>query len=75
MLQVDLEAAPDNLRRVAEARADEHRDIVLMTSDSNQLDIAANLVANLAAVGVHHYVLLGKDGRTCGRVTKTLACV
>jgi len=74
-LQVDLEAAPDNLRRVAEARADEHRDIVLMTSDSNQLDIAANLVANLAAVGVHHYVLIGKDGRTCSRVTKTLACV
>ena len=63
--QVDLEAAPDNLRRVAEARADVHRDIVLLTSDTNQLDIAANLIANLAQFGHHHSLMLTDGQSTC----------
>ena len=74
-LQVDLEAAPSNLLRMAEARADQFRDIVLLTSDIRQLSIAANLVSNLASVGVHHYILIADQASTCAKVAGRLACV
>ena len=74
-LQVDLEAAPSNLLRMAEARADQFRDIVLLTSDVRQLSIAANLVSNLASVGVHHYILIADQASTCAKVAGRLACV
>ncbi len=74
-LQLDLEAASSNLKRMAEARADKDRNIVLLTSDINQLDIAANLIANLASVGVHHYILVADQGATCRKVATRLACV
>ena len=72
-LQVDLEAAPSNLLRMAEARADQFRDIVLLTSDIRQLSIAANLVSNLASVGVHHYILIADQASTCAKVAGRLA--
>ena len=74
-LRVDLEAAPSNLLRMAEARADQFRDIVLLTSDVRQLSIAANLIANLASVGVHHYILVADQASTCDKVAGRLACV
>ena len=74
-LQVDLEGAPSNLLRMAEARADQYRDIVLLTSDVRQLNIAANLIANLASVGVHHYILVADQASTCHKVAGRLACV
>ena len=74
-LQVDLEGAPSNLLRMAEARADQYRDIVLLTSDVRQLNIAANLIANLASVGVHHYILVADQASTCHEVVGRLACV
>ena len=35
----DLEGSPDALRRAAEARASPERDLVIVTTDLNQLDI------------------------------------
>ena len=48
---------------------------MLLTSDLHQLDIAINLVANLAAVGVHHYLVLGQNPETCAQLKDKLACV
>ena len=74
-LYVDVEAIPGALGRAAAARCSPNKDIVLMTSDLRQLDIAVNLIANLAAVGVHNYLLLGNKAGTCERVRGALACV
>mgnify|MGYP002053671146 CR=1 FL=1 len=65
----------ESLMRMAEARADKDRNIVRLTADINQLDIAANLIANLASVGVHHYILVADQGATCRKVATRLACV
>ena len=54
------------LRRAAAAQASPSGQIVLLTSDMNQLTIAVNLVANLAAVGVPHYLILADGAHTCG---------
>ena len=71
----DVEWSPDGLRRAAEARCSPEKDLVLVTTDMSQLDIATNLLANLADVGVHHYLLLASDAKTCRAVSDKLACV
>ena len=63
------------LNAIASARASASRDLVLITADLHQLDIATNLVANLADVGVHNYVVLGNRPPTCEAVRGRLACV
>ena len=37
------------------------RNIVLLTSDTKQLDMTLSLVANLEALGITHHLLLGQD--------------
>ena len=76
VLQLDVEASPDGLRRAAAAQAyGPSKQIVLMTTNLHQLDIAVNLVANLAAVGVHHYLVVGHDPQTCKELAGRVACV
>ena len=74
-LQLDVDAIPNGLRQAAEAQMSPQGDIVLLTTDSRQLDIAVNLVANLAAVGVHNYLVIGASRDTCARLKGMLACV
>ena len=38
---------------------------MIVTSDTSQLDIATNLVANLADVGVHNYVVIAATKDLC----------
>ena len=64
-----------NLKRAAEAMCSPTKQIVLLTTDSHQLDIAVNLVANLAAVNVHHYLVLSATESTCAALRNKLACV
>ena len=63
------------LRRAAAAQASPSGQLVLLTTDMHQMDIAINLVANLAAVGVHHYLVLGDQQSTCAHLRDKLACV
>ena len=74
-LQLDVETVPGGLRRAAEAQSSPQREIVLLTTDSRQLDIAVNLVANLAAVDVHNYLVIGAQSDTCTKLKGMLACV
>jgi hypothetical protein len=74
-LQVDVEATPDGLRRAAAAVCSPKKQLVLLTSDIRQLDLAANLVANLVSVGAPHYLMLGSDKSTCEAIKGRLACV
>ena len=74
-LGVDVDQTPNGLRRAAEARCSPEKDIVLVTTDLNQLDIAVNLLANLADVGVPHYLLITNDDKTCRTISDKLACV
>ena len=74
-LSRDLEGSADALRLAAEARASPERDIVLLTTNLNQLDIGINLVANLASVGVHNYLILANSESTCTAISTKLACV
>ena len=75
----DIEQGPnsgwDALRSAAEAQCSPERELVLLTTDSHHLDIAVNLVANLAAVGVHNYLVLADRRETCMRLKDKLACV
>lgn len=73
-LAVDLEAGPSHLRLAAAARASPRGDIVLLTSDLSQLDLATNLVANLADVGVSHYLMI-TPRPLCLSISSRLACV
>ena len=77
-LQRDMEEVVGDwslLRAAAEARCSPSGQLVLLTTDMNQLDIAVNLIANLAAVGVHHYLVLASSAETCAALVGTLACV
>lgn len=78
VLQRDVEMPGDpwvNLRRAADFQCSPSKQLVLLTTDAHQMDIAVNLVANLAAVGVHHYLVLGNDRTTCHLLYDKLACV
>eukprot|EP00966_Prymnesium_polylepis_P334486 7389865-Prymnesium_polylepis.1 len=74
-LAVDLEADPGNLLRAAQACASPDKDLVVVTTDTNQLDIAVNLVANLADVGVPHYLVIAASQDLCLRIRRRVACV
>ena len=76
-LQRDIELGDswENLKRAAESMCSPSKQIVLLTTDSHQLDIAVNLVANLAAVDVHNYLVLSATESTCAALRDKLACV
>ena len=59
-LQRDLEATPDGLERAAAALCSPQREIVLLTSNLLQLEIAANLVANAKERAADNAKLSGK---------------
>ena len=75
VLQRDVEKAPDGLRSAADAQCSPSKQIVLLSSDMRQLDLAANLVANLASVGAPYYLILGSERKTCEAIVGRLACV
>ena len=74
VLHTDI-AAPGALSALASARASATGDLVLLSTDRKQTDLAANLVANLLSVGIDHYFILGSDVRTCDAYGRRLACV
>lgn len=46
-----------------------------MSSDTKQLDLAINLVANLVSVGAPYYLIIGASNTTCWTITGKAACV
>ena len=54
VLQRDIEKVPGGLQAAAAAQCSPSKQLVLLTADERQLDIGVNLIANLAAVGIHH---------------------
>ena len=73
VLQRDVEST--GLRRLAEARSSPEKDIVLISTNKGSIQITANLVANLASVGVHHYIVLASTPELCASVSGRIACV
>ena len=63
----DLHAAPDVLPMLAAERAklSPHgaNELILLTSNWGQYDLTVNLIASLAALGLHHYLLLTDNSR------------
>ena len=74
-LGVDVDQTVNGLRNAAGTRCSPERDIVVITTDWKQLDIAVNLVANLADVGVHHYLVITNSEDLCRTISDKLACV
>lgn len=75
VLTRDLESSPDALRAVADSRCSTRRELVVSYANGASLDLVTNLVANLAAVDVHHYVVI-TDEKTCReKMANKLACV
>ena len=77
VLHRDVEASgSDGLRRLVAARAHPMtHDLVLIATNEGSIDVAVNCVANLAAVGIDHYVLLASKPEVCMRVVGRIACV
>jgi hypothetical protein len=73
VLQQDVEAV--GLRRLAEARSSADRNLVVIATNGPSLPVTANLVANLADVGVHNYIVLGSTQKVCTDVKGKIACV
>ena len=73
VLQRDVEST--GLRRLAEARSSPEKDIVLIATNEGSIRITANLVANLASVGIHHYIVLANTPELCASVRGRIACV
>ena len=61
--------AHDLLPAIAKAR---HRDgeLILLTSDLKQLDLTVNLVASLAKLNLHHYLVLGDGAEVATHAAK-----
>ena len=61
--------AHDLLPAIAKAR---HRDgeLILLTSDLKQLDLTVNLVASLAKLNLHHYLVLGDGAEVAAHAAK-----
>ena len=60
LLHRDVESEPGLFERLALARS-RGLEVVLLTSDTKQLDMTLSLVANLDALGITHHLLLGQD--------------
>ena len=54
----DIHAPRDLLPDLAAALASHDRELILLTSNDDQYDLAVNLIANLATFGLHNHVLL-----------------
>ena len=77
VLNRDVEASGmDGLERLAASRASaKTRDLVIIATNEHNVEVAANCVANLAAVGIDYYILLANKQSVCQRVQGRLACV
>jgi hypothetical protein len=77
VLNRDVEASgSDGLERLAASRASpKTRDLVIIATNEHNVEVAANCVANLAAVGIDYYILLANKQSICQRVQGRLACV
>ena len=58
LLYRDIHFPLDLLPELAAARARGRRELVLLTANYAQYDLAVNLIAGLAALGMDHYLLL-----------------
>ena len=65
LLYRDLEERKGRFERVARRRASRSREFILLTSDRDHLPITLNLIAQLSELGLGHYLVLGRDERTC----------
>lgn len=70
LLYRDVERPPGLFERVAPACASSTRELVLLTSDRDQLPMTLNVVAQLTSLGLDHHLLLGRDEQTCARLRK-----
>ena len=59
-LYQDIHAPRDLLPSLAAARQHD-RELILLTTNWQQYDLAVNLVANLRQLGLDHYILLGDN--------------
>ena len=57
LLYRDIHSPRDLLPELA-AALHRQRELVLLTSNAGQYDLAVNLIANLASFGIHHHLLL-----------------
>ena len=75
LLYRDLEERRGRFERVARRRASAH-ELILLTSDRDQLPMTLNLVNQLAELGLSHHLLLGRDQRTCAPLRRRgrIAC-
>lgn len=60
LLYRDIHAPNDLLPALAEARH-YSRDLILLTSNAGQYDLAVNLIANLASFALHNYLLIADN--------------
>lgn len=65
----DIHAPRDLLPELA-AERHHNRELVLLTTNWAQLDLALNLVAQLEALGLHHHVLFGDNARLVEHVRR-----
>ena len=65
----DIHSPRDLLPELA-AERHHNRELVLLTTNWAQLDLALNLVAQLEALGLHHHVLFGDNARLVEHVRR-----
>ena len=76
LLYRDVEGERGLFERLAAARASSSRELILLTSDRKQLDLALNLIENLRELGLRHYPLLAQDATVCEALAtrRVIAC-
>ena len=76
LLYRDVESERGLFERLAAARASSSRELILLTSDRKQLDLALNLIENLRELGLRHYLLLAQDAAVCEALAprRVIAC-
>ena len=71
LLYRDVEATSDAhlFERIAAARS-VNNELLMLTSDKQQLPLTLNLVAQLDGLGIGHHLVLGRDSSTCHAVRR-----
>ena len=59
--------APDDLLPALAAARHQHGELILLTSNLLQYDLAVNLIASLASIGLDNYILLADNSRLVER--------